>query len=209
MLTVDHIVFATADLQAGRAWMTGRLRMPPSGGGSHPLFGTHNLLWPLGDAYLELIAIDPEAPQPERPRLFALGTRKMRERIAARPVLIHWVIGTGDADAALPTLAYDPGPPVAMTRGDLHWRLTVRDDGIMPAGGLLPSVVEWPADVIRPPQAMADTGLRLSQLLITGAAAHIAKVPALPGVHTAQGTPGLAAEILRADGSKVRFAAQT
>ena len=208
MAELDHLVMATADLAAGTAWLEAKLAVPVQGGGRHPLFGTHNALWRMGDVYLELIAADPDAPVLGRPRLFALDDAAMRARIAERPVLVHWVLRTGDAEAEMAALGYDPGPPVAMSRGDLHWRLTVRGDGSMAAGGLLPSLVEWPGDVTRPPQAMGDSGLRLAALLVTGAEEDIAHVPDLPRVHTARGTAGLAAEITRPDGSRWRVAAQ-
>jgi len=207
-MDLDHIVFATADLQAGQAWLTGRLHAPPVGGGAHPLMGTHNALWSLGPTYLELIAIDPAAPPPSRPRFFDLGTGAMQDRIRDRPALIHWVMRSRNTDTDLPALGYDPGPALPMTRGDLHWRLTVRADGTMAGGGLLPSLVEWPSGVTPPPGTLPDAGLRLSQLLVTGAAATLAHAPAAPGVHTVRGTPGLAAEIIRGDGSTVRFASQ-
>ena len=38
------------------------LGVPMAGGGKHPLMGTHNRLIGLGDLYLEVISIDPDAP---------------------------------------------------------------------------------------------------------------------------------------------------
>jgi hypothetical protein len=54
--------------------------------------GTHNRLLKLGAGrFLEVIAIDPEAPAPGRRRWFDLDAPFMRQRLARGPDLIHWV----------------------------------------------------------------------------------------------------------------------
>lgn len=69
MLRPDHLVIS-AETLAGAAEPLAKLfgaEFAP--GGQHPLMGTHNRLLSLGPGeYLELIAIDPEAPQPAQPR---------------------------------------------------------------------------------------------------------------------------------------------
>jgi hypothetical protein len=66
---VDHLVVAAATLEQGVAWCEATLGVTPGPGGRHALMGTHNRLLNLGSAafphsYLEIIAIDPEAPAP-------------------------------------------------------------------------------------------------------------------------------------------------
>ncbi len=70
MTKLDHIVVGCADLKFGVTWMTDMLGVGPSGGGEHDLMGTHNALWRLGDAYLEVIAINPDAGWNTRKRWF-------------------------------------------------------------------------------------------------------------------------------------------
>ena len=88
MLTIDHIVLSSTNLARDAAALEERLGVPLSEGGKHALFGTHNKLLRLGDLYLELIAIDPYAPKPERARWFALDDFSGDMR------LTNWVMAT-------------------------------------------------------------------------------------------------------------------
>ncbi|MFE3838617.1 VOC family protein [Pseudogemmobacter sonorensis] len=67
-LRLDHIAIAAESLVAGEAFVRAAPGLPLAGGGAHPLTGTHNRLMGLGDVYLEVIAIDPAAPAPDRTR---------------------------------------------------------------------------------------------------------------------------------------------
>lgn len=163
MLRLDHLVFACASLDDGRAWMEARLGQPAQGGGAHPAMGTCNALWRLGDAYLEMLAVDPEAPPPGRPRMFGLDLDDVRARLADGPFLLAWVAASDDLDAALAAAPFPIGAPVALSRGDHLWRLTVSADGRAPLGGLGPALIEWPQDAPHPVSRMRDMGLRLTR----------------------------------------------
>lgn len=65
---IDHLVIAADSLEQGAAWCDARFGVQPSGGGKHSFMGTHNLLMAISTerfprCYLEIIAIDPEAPR--------------------------------------------------------------------------------------------------------------------------------------------------
>ena len=152
---LDHLVIAAGTLAGGQALLEGRLGVALSPGGEHAQFGTHNALLSLGaDSYLEVIAINPHAPVPSRPRWFGLDTPELRERLAHGPVLIHWVASV----SALP-----PGPEVLeLSRGDNHWALTVPADGGLPDGGVQPSLIVWHTPP--PPRRLPDVGVRLASL---------------------------------------------
>ena len=108
-------------------------------GGRHALMGTHNRLMALGEeTYLEIIAIDPEAPPPARPRWFALDAPAMRRAWTRGPALVHWVARTDDIDAARRPLRELVGEVLALSRGDYRWRIGVPADGSLPAGGAFP-----------------------------------------------------------------------
>lgn len=171
---VDHLVVACASLEQGVAWCEAALGVTPGPGGKHALMGTHNRLLHVGSgpwprAYLELIAIDPQAPPPARRRWFGLDDAALQARLKEAPRLIHWVAGVRDLDAACRAWAsrgLEPGPAVAAERatdaGVLRWRLTVRDDGQLLCAGALPTLIEWQER--HPVDAMAPSGVTLQAL---------------------------------------------
>jgi hypothetical protein len=57
MLAIDHVILPVRDLVHGAADLTARYGLASVEGGRHPAWGTANWIVPLGDSYLELIAI--------------------------------------------------------------------------------------------------------------------------------------------------------
>jgi len=155
--TLDHLVFAARTLEEGAAWVEARLGVAPAGGGKHALMGTHNRLLKL-DArrYLEVIAIDPDAPPPGRPRWFELDTGAMRARLAKGPALIHWVCRTDDLEGDLRARGGD-AEIQAFSRGPYRWRMAVPRDGSLPANGTL---IQWEGG-LHPWDALPETHVSL------------------------------------------------
>ena len=88
-LVIDHIVVAAPDLDSGARHVARLLGVEPARAASR--MGTHNrVLGMAGGMYLEVIAIDPDAAAPERPRWFGLDEPAMRERLRGGPFLAHW-----------------------------------------------------------------------------------------------------------------------
>src|SRR3954465_5030494 len=56
-MRIDHVIYATADLDGAAARIETDLGLPAVGGGRHEGLGTHNRIVPLGEGYLELLAI--------------------------------------------------------------------------------------------------------------------------------------------------------
>lgn len=165
---LDHLVVAADTLDQGEDYLASLLGVRPQRGGKHAAMGTHNSLLRLGErCYLELIAIDPEAAAPARPRWFDLDRPAMRALLAQQPRLIHWVARTDDIEAARRASPIDPGPVHAMARGSFRWRMTVPDDGGRPGAGVLPTLIQWD-DARHPADDMPDAGVRVAAL----AAAH-------------------------------------
>jgi hypothetical protein len=163
---LDHFAIAATDLASGTAWLEARLGVALAPGGTHPRMGTHNRVLRLGDGlYLELIAIDPDVPQPGRPRWFGLDEPALAARLVERPRLVAWVAATDDLDAATVASPFPLGPVHEMTRGDLVWRITIPDDGRSVEGGAVPTLIEWPPGV-HPTNRMPDAGCTLEQLTI-------------------------------------------
>jgi hypothetical protein len=162
---LDHLVFAAADLAAGTRWLEDRTGLPMQPGGEHAYFGTHNALLGLSSGYIEMIAVNPQAPVPPHPRWFGLDTPEMQRRLSAGPALIHWVVTVPRLDAALRASPEDHGAALALSRGGNRWQLSVPADGSLPMGGVLPSLIQWESlsPAIRmQSQRLSVTGLRLS-----------------------------------------------
>lgn len=166
LAAVDHLVYAATTLAQGIdyfAELTGIVARP---GGKHAGMGTHNALVKIGERlYLEIIAIDPDAPAPARKRWFDLDDGDLRAEILDRPQLVHWVARTRDLDRAIAQCGYAPGPALPFARGDYRWRITVPDDGRRPARGVLPTLIQWESS--HPADALPDSRATLAQLAAT------------------------------------------
>ena len=164
LATLDHLVVAADTLERGEDHLESLLGVRPRRGGRHAAMGTHNSLLRLGTrCYLELIAIDPDAAAPDRARWFELDRPAMRSLIAQQPRLVHWVARCDDIEAARRRCPIDPGPVQAMTRDSFRWRITIPDDGRLPGGGLVPTLIQWD-DARHPADDLPDGGVRLAAL---------------------------------------------
>jgi hypothetical protein len=163
-LTLDHLVVAAQSLDAGVAWIEERLGLRAMPGGQHVAMGTHNALVGLGPrCYLEVIAVDPTAPTPPRPRWFDLDEPRMRARLAEGPALIHWVVRTRHIDDDVTAAGVALGDILPMARGDFTWRIAVPPDGHLEARGLVPTLIQWSTPG-HPGDRLADRGVRLVTL---------------------------------------------
>jgi hypothetical protein len=161
MRELDHFVVAARTLDEGAAWLESRLGVAPTPGGKHPAMGTHNRLLSLGPGlYIEVIAVDPDAAPPQRPRWFELDTPGMRRRIGESPGLIHWAERTDDLEAAIAGYPV-PVEIVPFSRGSYRWRMALTRDGSLPAGGAFPTLIQW--EGAHPAEALPDAGIRLER----------------------------------------------
>lgn len=170
---IDHLIIAADTLDAGVAWCEATLGVTPGPGGRHAFMGTHNRLLNLSGAdhprcYLEIIAIDPEAPPPGRPRWFGLDARP-----PGPPTLWHVVArspGLLRQREALAALDQDPGEPTAASRASAHglltWQITLRADGTLGHAGALPTLIQW--DGPHPADHLPASGLSLRSLVLRG-----------------------------------------
>ncbi len=190
---LDHLVVLAASLEEGAAWCEATLGVAPGPGGRHALMGTHNRLLRIdgegfAQAYLEIIAIDPEAPPPGRPRWFGLDDAAEQARLRRDgPRLAHAVLRSPDVDMmrrGLITLACQPGPMLSLSRetasGTLNWRMLVRDDGAIDLGGRLPTLIQWQGP--HPTAAMPASPLRLRSAMLGGLPARARQLLRLRGV---------------------------
>lgn len=160
--SIDHIVVTSRFLEAGAKYVSGILGVTPQAGGKHPKMGTHNLLLRLGESiYLEVISPDPQAPKPDQPRWFGLDHLQP----GADPGLSAWVVRCGNIDATAAACSEPLGDIQPMSRGSLHWSITIPADGFVPLDGAAPALIAWQGEV-HPASTLSDFGLSLVELRI-------------------------------------------
>lgn len=175
-LNLDHLAVVCRTLEEGTSYVEAVLGVEMSPGGHHPAMGTHNTLLSLGpEAYLEVIAIDPEAPAPGHPRWFNL------DRYAGPPRMTHWICATDDLEEALDTAPPGSGEPMELSRGDMAWRMAVPETGVLPFDGAMPALIEWDTEM-HPNRLLPDHGLRLARLDVFHPEAD-ALLAAFPALH--------------------------
>ena len=185
---LDHLVVAAPTLAAGADWCEATFGVVAGAGGKHPLMSTHNRLLKIAtsafpDLYLEIVAIDPDAPPPGRRRWYGLDEIDL----SAGPRLIHAVARTTMIDMhrwGLINVGQQPGEPLQVSRetpqGPLAWQLLVRDDGRLECDGALPTLIQWQGR--HPAEAMAGSGVTLISLALQGVPDRARDVLRLRGV---------------------------
>lgn len=190
---VDHLVVAAATLADGEAWCERLLGQASAPGGRHALMGTHNRLLALGSpafprCYLEIIAIDPQAPPPGRARWFDLDNPLLQARLHHDgPQLVGFVARSTMVDIhrwGLINCRLQPGPTLKASRdtpqGLLQWQIVVPDDGRPLAGGAVPTLIQWQGP--HPADHLPASAVRLQALALRGLPEQAAQVLRLRGV---------------------------
>ena len=143
MFEVDHLVYATPDLQVGIDEIERLMGVRATEGGQHPGAGTRNALVALGEAiYLEIIGPDPEQETFARPRLFGIeGLTSSR--------LVTWAAKAEDLER-LATIDLGGGIRVGEVAAgsrqtpegvSLAWRYT--NPRTVVADGIVPFFIDW------------------------------------------------------------------
>ncbi len=156
---IDHLVVTAPSLGAGVEYVQEALGVAPLPGGEHVRMGTHNCLLKLGETvYLEVLAVNPAAAAPDRPRWFQLDEA---ESVQA-PRLATWVVRTTDIKAALAASPVVSGYAMPMSRGDLQWQITLPRNGSLPLSGIAPTIIQWQGP--HPAAQLPDAGCSLLRL---------------------------------------------
>jgi hypothetical protein len=117
-MELDHVLFAVADLAAAATEFESRYGLGSVQGGRHDGWGTANRIVPLGDEYLELVAVvdEDEAASSVFGRWVASGH-------SGRP--LGWAVRTNGLDTVVQrlNLTVRPGSRPTSDRGLLHWRM--------------------------------------------------------------------------------------
>lgn len=173
-VVLDHLVVGARTLDEGVAWCEATLGVTPGPGGRHALMSTHNRLLNISSdtfprSYLEIIAIDPEAPAPGRTRWYDLDDAALQAALAQGPQLIHWVARSPSLQAHLSALSaagWNGGEVLRAERGELRWQISVRPDGQRLCEGVLPTLIEWGPK--HPCDDMPASGVSLQSLTVEG-----------------------------------------
>ncbi|MDX6681988.1 MAG: hypothetical protein QOG94_2027 [Solirubrobacteraceae bacterium] len=94
-MRIDHVIYATSDLDAAARRVEQQLGLEAVAGGRHDGIGTHNRIVPLGGGYLELLAVADaqEAASSE------LGSALLARIEDAREGLMGWAVFVDDVHA--------------------------------------------------------------------------------------------------------------
>lgn len=137
-MELDHVLIAVADLETAGRELETRYGLASIEGGRHPAWGTANRIVPLGNAYIELIAVvdEVEAAQTTVGRWIASGASD-----PYRP--LGWAIRTNQLDqvARRLGLSVGAGSRTAPSGERLRWRSTGIEQAI--AEPSLPFFIEW------------------------------------------------------------------
>ena len=160
--SVDHLVYATRDLEGTVDALAEQLGVIPSAGGAHPGRGTRNALLALGpSSYLEIVGPDREQPEHAAPRWFDIDT-------LSAPRLVTWAAkGTDLAVLRATSIA------AGVALGDIASGSRQRPDGSMLAwalsnptpllhDGVVPFFIDWGTSLH--PAMHAASGLALVAL---------------------------------------------
>ena len=137
---VDHLVYATPDLETSVAELEKQLGVRAAAGGQHPGRGTRNALLALGErSYLEIIGPDPSQ---DKPQWFGID-RLTKGRLTT------WAANARDLEKLVANTARNGlrmGPITAgqrVTAGGvvLNWKFT--DPVTVVADGLVPFFIDW------------------------------------------------------------------
>ena len=135
-LEIDHVLIPVDDLDAAGASVRARFGLSSIEGGRHPKWGTANRLIPLGDTYIELVAVvDRDVAE-----LSAFG-RWVLGATVGQP--LGWAVRARDIEDVGRRLGLwiADGARVTPDGDVLRWRSAGLDEAIAEPG--LPFFIEW------------------------------------------------------------------
>ena len=169
-MELDHVVIAATDLGAAARELETQYGLASIDGGRHPGWGTANRIVPLGESYLELVAVVDAAEAAQS----AFG----RWVAAARGGLpLGWVVRTHELDEVARRLGLiiETGSRAAPSGQLLRWRSAAIERAA--AEPLLPFFIEWGKGTPLPGRAAVSHragAVAISRLELTGDADRLA-----------------------------------
>ncbi|HEY0190091.1 MAG TPA: VOC family protein, partial [Kofleriaceae bacterium] len=144
MPRLDHLSVIAPSLAEGVAHVRDCLGIDVPFGRKHTHMSTHNHLLKLGDeVYLEVIAIDDDAPPITGPRWFGLDDREhVRAAWDAGQRLRGWVASTDQLERDLAQHPGVYGERREFFAGSSSYLFAVPADGGLPMHGVAPSLID-------------------------------------------------------------------
>lgn len=172
-LVVDHVIVCVANLEEGARRFESEFGVLSIEGGRHRGQGTANRLVPLGENYIELLAV----VAPKEAKTSALGTWALHR--AAVPGAAGVCLRTDDLDSVSTRLGLQPTQMSRVTPDGviLDWRLA----GLKQAfAHNLPFFIEWNVpDDLHPGRIEVEHpagDVRLEDTTVWGDSAHVARL---------------------------------
>jgi glyoxalase-like protein len=169
---LDHVLIAVADLRAAGSEIEERYGLTSVEGGNHPAWGTANRIVPLGDSYLELIAVV-DAGKAAQSSFGRWVTSAASSTL--RP--LGWAVRTTQLDEVARRLGLQVHAGSRTTPGgdDVRWRSAGLDEAATQPS--LPFFIEWGPKTRLPGQAEIHHpagAAKISRLVLTGDAGGLA-----------------------------------
>ena len=150
-MRLDHLIFAVADLAAAARALGEATGLAVGPGGVHPAWGTRNAIVPLGDAYLELVAV----ADPDVAARSAFGRAVAAAARGGALAPVGWAVAPDDLDAA----AAQAGVAVVRGRrelaggGTLSWSMAGVEEALERG---LPFFLRWDDEASNPARSAAE-----------------------------------------------------
>jgi hypothetical protein len=138
MLRLDHVLLAVADLDAAASRILADHGLASVDGGEHVGLGTANRIVPLGETYIELIAVVDHAAAQRNPFGSYIGSF-----VADGDRLMAWAVATDEIDWDAKRIGASPVPATRVTPDgtELRWRMAGIEGAL--ADRSLPFFIEW------------------------------------------------------------------
>ncbi len=170
-MQLDHVLIAVTDLSAAARRIESRHGLASVDGGRHPGRGTANRIVPLGESYLELIAVVDEAEASGN-----VSGRWVKAGASQSGSPIGWVVRTNELDAVARRLGVEVTAGSRMTPEGrlLRWRSAGVEQAAREPS--LPFFIQWDKGVAHPGSAEVAHRVapsRISRLELRGDAARL------------------------------------
>ena len=160
-MKIDHFAVSGMKLEEATEYVESTLGYKMEKGGKHKLFGTHNNLLGLKDGlYIEAIAVDPAVKNLNFSRWFNL------DNFYGDPKLTNWICNCENIDQCILDFDVDVGDILKIKRDKLNWKMTVKNDGLLPFNNIFPAIIEWGYKTIHPTKSLPQVDCELFHLSI-------------------------------------------